>query len=287
MCLSKTVESVRGSLTGESSVPEALEMRRSVLATSALLLVGLLSTGATASERDTAPPATATDGGNALDRTPQGAYAVSAFGTPSANIGVGAASGVQTGTGTGRGSEFQGGMTIFGAPIDRLTLFGTGERRFDGTYAPSAGIIVRLFGSRVEGWALSIGGKYKADGFADVGGETELGFFGSYARNGWHADANAVVGAGFEEKESDGEARFRLGYEVAPAVRVGIDGQARYRLAGSRTLAGGRHWDAVGGPQVGATFGHVYGTITVGPSSVDVASGIGWTATASVGAVAW
>jgi hypothetical protein len=35
------------------------------------------------------------------------------------------------------------------------------------------------------------------------------------------------------------------------------------------------------------TRGHVYGTITVGPSSVDVASGIGWTATASVGAVAW
>jgi hypothetical protein len=262
-------------------------MRRKLLVLSLLATLSLPTSRAASAERDTEPSRPSSETGSALDRAPQGAYAVSAFGTPSANIGVGAASGVQTGTGTGRGSEFQGGMTIFGAPIDRLTLFGTGERRFDGTYAPSAGIIVRLFGSRVEGWALSIGGKYKADGFADVGGETELGFFGSYARNGWHADANAVVGAGFEEKESDGEARFRLGYEVAPSVRVGIDGQARYRLAGSRTLAGGRRWDAVGGPQVGVSFGPVYSTVTVGPSSVDVASGIGWTATASVGAVAW
>jgi hypothetical protein len=52
-------------------------MRRSVLAPSVLLIVGLVSTGATASERDTAPPATTTDGANALDRAPQGAFAVS------------------------------------------------------------------------------------------------------------------------------------------------------------------------------------------------------------------
>jgi hypothetical protein len=223
----------------------------------------------------------------ALDRTPQTGYAVSAFGSGSGSVGVSAGTGVSGGTGNASGREVQGSLTVFGAPVDRFTLLGTAERRGDGTYAPSAGVIFRVLGSRTLGWALGLGAKYRTEGFAKIDGEVELGAFASYARGRLRADANAVVGAGFEEGESDAELRLRVGLDVSPALRIGFDGQARYRVAGSRLLAGARHWDVLGGPQIGVSVGPTYASVTVGPSTVDVASGVGWTALASVGAVSW
>jgi hypothetical protein len=262
-------------------------MGRSLLKLSCALTCLLFAAQAGAAGLDSSPQAPARDDHVALDAIPQSTFAVSGFGTPSGIAGVSASSGLRTSAGVARDNEFIGGLSLFGSPIDRLTLFGTVENRLGGEYAPSIGLSYRLLGSRQDGWAIAAGLKYKTEGFAEIGGETELGVFGSYNRDGWFGDANAVVGAGIEERESDGEFRLRLGRQVVGPLRVGVDGQARYRLAGDKALAGARHWDAAGGVQVGVTGRYVYGQVTAGPSTMSVASGVGWVAIATVGAVTW
>ncbi len=187
-----------------------------------------------------------------------------------------------------------GGATVWGSPIDRLTLVGDGARDQFGNFAPSAAAMVRLLGDPAkDGFALSALGKFKIEGFGvgprdEIESELEAGLLLSYARQGWHLDANAIGGHGTgDDGDADAEGRLRLGRDLGELVRVGADGQARYRLAGAAPLLGGRTWDFAAGPQLIVGQSHFFGSLTAGPATMGVASGIGWTAIASVGGVSF
>jgi hypothetical protein len=197
----------------------------------------------------------------------------SAFGARAGKVG---AHGFGHGTGASSGSVGGGGLTLYGSPINRLTLLATAERFDDKHFAPSASLAYRILGSLEDGWALAAMGTYKAEGFAEMEGEVELGAMFSLLRDRWHFDFNAVAGGGLEESEEfDAEAKLRVGYDVTDWFRVGLDSRGRYRLRGDRTLIGGRKGDFIGGPQVIASWSQFYGALLAGPSTVDIASNVG------------
>src|SRR5207248_923956 len=115
--------------------------------------------------------------------------------------------------------------------------------------------------------------------------EIETGILLSYAKYGWYFDLNAVGGMGTgDDGEVDSEARLRFGHDIGRLVRVGIDGQARFRLAGTTRLPGGRTWDYAGGPQIMIGSKSFFGAITAGPATMGIIDrSIGWTAIVSVG----
>lgn len=215
------------------------------------------------------------------------AYAHTAFGASSVTMGG-------AGFGEARG-EFQrgtphlgGGVRVWGSPVDRLTLLADGERR-DTTdeFAPSASVQVRILGGRPQGWALAGLARYKAEGFAELGGEAEFGVLGSYGWYHAHLDVNVIVGTAFEESESDAEGLVRGGYDVLAFLRVGGEGRLRYRIAGDVTLPGGRSWDAIVGPQLLGHYEAFFGALTGGPSTVGIVSKVGWAVIATAGGVAF
>ncbi len=180
-------------------------------------------------------------------------------------------------------SQFGGGLRLWGAPIDRVTLLAQALRRDNGEPAPAFALQVRILENRA--WAFAALGRYKAEGFAEVEGELEAGLLGSYVAGGLYLDLNVVAGRGFEEEETDGELSFRSSYEALGPVRVGVEGRARTRLAGVRDLSGGRRWDALGGPQLTASFDHFYAGALTGPTTVGVAHGVGWSSMLTFGGV--
>ncbi len=214
-----------------------------------------------------------------------GTYGAQAYG-----LGAGARGGVGL-AGAKRG-VVGGGMTLWGSPVDRLTLVADAPRDATGNFAPSAAAIVRLLGRPGDGFALGALGKFKVEGFGvgpqnEMESEVEGGLLLSYARAHWHFDANAVTGFGTgDDGEIDVEGRARVGRDVG-IVRVGLDGQARYRAAGTTSLVGGRVGDFSAGPQVMVGDGHWYAAVTAGPSTTNVYSGIGWTGVATLGAAAF
>ena len=228
------------------------------------------------------PPATA------ATETPTVAFTHSAFGSSAGVVGA-AGYGESRGGFTGT-PMFGGGLRAWGAPIDRLTLFADAERRDEVgnlRFAPSVSASVRILGDRARGWALSLLGRYKADAFAELGGEAEFAVLGSYERRGFHLDGNVIVGAGFEEGESDGEALARVGYDVIPYLRIGAEGRGRYRLSGDVSLPGGRVWDGFLGAQVLGNYGAFIGALTFGPSNVGITQQTGWLAMATLGGAAF
>jgi hypothetical protein len=207
------------------------------------------------------------------DDAPVVALTHSAFGTRANKIGAQA---FGFGQSAAQGSEGGGGLMIHGSPLDRLTLLATGQRYLDGHFAPSASLAYRLVGSLDQSWALAAMGTYKAEGFAEIEGEVELGVLFSMLQNRWHFDANAVAGGGLEESEEfDAEAKLRAGYDVTDWLRVGADARGRYRLRGDKLLAGERKGDFIGGPQLIAGWSRFYGSALIGASTADVASGVG------------
>jgi hypothetical protein len=178
-------------------------------------------------------------------------------------------------------SQLGGGIRVWGAPIDRLTLLVEATRRDNGEMAPALTLQVRAWEN--EGFALAALGRLKSEGFAEIEGEVELGVLGSYDRAGSHVDVNVVAGRGFEEAETDGELNLRVGRDIGRMLRVGGDGRVRYRLAGDASLAGGRKWDAFAGPELTLSFDHLYGALLSGPSTVGVVDGVGWESMLSVG----
>jgi hypothetical protein len=215
------------------------------------------------------------------------AYTHTAFGASSGTIG-GAAFGEATGAFKGTEAHLGGGVRVWGSPIDRITLLADGERReTTNEFAPSASLQVRILGSRADGWALAALGRYKAEGFDELGGEAEFGALGSYARHHVHLDVNGVVGTAFEETESDAEGLVRVGYDVLPYLRVGGEGRIRYRIAGDYTLPGGRDWDGIVGPQVLGYYRVLFGAVTGGPSTVGLTAKVGWAAIATIGGLAF
>lgn len=258
----------------------------------AVLAVALSSFAASASA---APPNDTTTGPgaprDAKGEVPIVAYAYGAAGAPVNTVGAYA-----YGLGLAGGSQRPtagGGVTVWGSPVDRLTLVGDAMRDVYllDHFAPSAAAIVRLLGRADEGFSLGALGKYKVEGFGtDPAGELESeiegGLLLSYAHRRFHADFNAITGFGLtEEGEIDTEGRLRLGYDLTPLVRVGVDGQGRWRLAGAASLPGNRWWDFAGGPQIVVGTGHFFASLTSGPTTMGLTTPnvVGWTAVASVG----
>jgi len=215
------------------------------------------------------------------DDVPVVALTHSAFGSRPGKVG---AHGFGYATGASSGSVGGGGVTVYGSPLNRLTLLVTGERFSDERFAPNASLAYRVLGSIEDGWALAAMGTYKAEGFAEIEGEVELGAMFSLMRDRWHLDFNAVAGGGFEESEEfDAEAKLRVGYDIVDWLRLGLDGRGRYRLRGARELVGGRKGDFIGGPQAIVSWSQFYGALLGGLSTVDIASSVGATGWLTVG----
>lgn len=183
-----------------------------------------------------------------------------------------------------------GGGTVWGSPVDRLTLVADGQRDVFGQFAPSAAAIVRIAGTPGRGLSLGAIGKYKIDGFGvgpknEIESEIESGLLLSYARAGFHVDANAITGFGLgDDGEIDSEGRLRLGQDVGRFVRVGVDGQARLRLNGATKLPGGRTWDFAAGPQMLFGTQRFYAAVTGGPATMGVSDrSLGWTGIVTIG----
>ena len=180
-------------------------------------------------------------------------------------------------------TQLGGGMRLWGSPIESLTLLAEAQRRDNGEFAPSLALQVRFW--QDERWAVGALARFRSEGFAEIGGELELGLLGSYDAGAAHLDLNAVVGRGFEEAETDGELALRLGYDVLGWLRAGVESRLRYRLTGDTLLPGGRSWDAVGGPQLSASFDQFFTSLLTGPSNVGVVSGVGWASLLTFGGV--
>ncbi len=227
--------------------------------------------------------------GDVKNEVPIVAYTYQAYGVSAGTMGA-----QLTGlglAGSGQRAIAGGGLTVWGAPIDRLTLIGDGQRNVFGNFAPSAALVYRLLGTPGDGFSLAALGKFKVDGFAggpnkdEVESEIELGVLASYVRDGWHFDLNAIAGRGTgDDGETDAEARVRAGKDVGRWVRIGVDGQTRVRLAGPKYLPNRQIWDFAAGPQIMIGTRHFYGALTGGPATMGLLSpNVGWTVVASVG----
>jgi hypothetical protein len=255
----------------------------------AVTLVSSQAIAADPPAHDAEPPAEARD---AKGEVPITAFTYSAYGAPARTIG---AQGYGLGlAGPGQRATAGGGIMAWGSPIDRLTLVVDAPRNVYllDHFAPSAAAIVRILGKPGDGFSLGAIGKYKVEGFGtdkngDTESEIESGLLFSYVKSGFHADLNTLTGFGMtEEGEIDTEGRLRLGYDVTSLLRVGVDGQGRYRLAGSKRLLNGALWDFAGGPQVMIGTSHFFGALTGGPTTMGLtkSSVVGWTLVASLGA---
>jgi hypothetical protein len=227
---------------------------------------------------------------------PNLAYAYTAHGATARSLGA-----MAYGLGVGAADQkgiLGGGVTVWGSPIDRLTLVGDAQRNVFGNFSPSFAVVVRLLGKADEGWSLGALGKFKVEGFGRPGGlgtapanpdeiesELETGLLLSYGRDGVHLDLNAIAGFGLgDDGEIDTEGRLRLGYDVVPMLRVGVDSQARVRANGPQYLPNGRIWDFAAGPQLVVGSKGFFGSLTGGPATMGLISDrLGWNVIASVG----
>jgi hypothetical protein len=215
------------------------------------------------------------------------AYTSNAFGGDAATLGVSGFTETRASSSRTQGLA-NGGLRVFGTPIDRLTIMLDAQRREENNeFAPSLTAQVRLLGSTKEGWALSALGRYKTEGFAEFGGELEGGVLFSASNLGFHVDTNLIAGGDFDGGESDGEFLARGGYDLTRFLRVGAEGRGRYRLSGTAKLPGNRAWDAFGGAQLMAFADHYFGAVTAGPSTVGISDSIGWSIILNVGGVAF
>ncbi len=216
------------------------------------------------------------------------AYTYAARGAPARSVG---AQGYGLGlAATGQDVVLGGGAMIWWAPIERLTLTLDAPRNAWGRFSPSAAGAFRVLGGR-DPVALALLGKFKVEGFAEgpdhdeVESEVEVGALFGFARSGWHLDANAIAGFGTgEEGEKDVEARLRLARDLGRLVALGVDGQARLRVGGPRTLPNGRTWDAAAGTQVVVGTSGLFGSFTAGPATQGlVSTSVGMLAMLAVG----
>jgi hypothetical protein len=217
------------------------------------------------------------------------AYTYQAYGASKGTVGA-QAYGLGLGA-SGQKGILGGGVTVWGAPMERLTLIGDAQRNVLGNFAPSVAAVFRLLGTPGDGWSLGALGKFKVDGFTggptkdEMESEIELGLLTSYVREGWHLDLNAIAGRGTgDDGETDAEGRLRIGKDVSQFVRLGIDGQARVRMAGPKYLPNGQIWDFAAGPQIMIGSRAFFGALTGGPATMGLLSpNLGWTVVATVG----
>ena len=266
-----------------------MRRRRGLLACALALVTTAVAGSAHADPPNDAPPA-GTVARDVKSEIPIVAYTYQAYGASAGGYGA-----QLTGLGlaaTGQRAIGGGGATVWGAPIERLTIVADAQRNFFGNFSPSAAVVFRLLGTPGDGFSLGALGKFKVDGFAggpskdEIESEIELGVLASYVRAGWHFDANAIAGRGTgDDGETDAEARLRIGRDLGQWVRVGVDGQARVRLAGPKYLPNGQIWDFAAGPQIVIGSKRFYGALTGGPATMGLLSpNVGWTIVASIGA---
>ncbi len=151
-----------------------------------------------------------------------------------------------------------GGVRIGASPVERLSAHVLLGRNAANGWSPSATAHLRILGSLQQGFALGLMATYKAEGFSELGGEAEVGVTAGFRTTRFYLDMNAVGGRGLEEHEegeTDGELKLRTGYSLTPALRLGVEGQARRRFSGAQLAPNGRQWDAYGGPQLVAALG--------------------------------
>lgn len=231
----------------------------------------------TADESKGAPPAPKTQERDTRSEVPIVAYAYSATGAPAKSVG---AQGYGVGmAASGQDAVLGGGVSVWGAPIDRLTLIGDASRNVWGNFAPSAAAVVRILGDGKKGFSLGGLGKFKIDGFAsgpnhdEVESELEIGALASFVQSGWHLDLNTIAGRGLgDDGEMDAEGRFRVGYDLGRYVRLGLDSQGRVRMAGPKYLPNGRTWDFAAGTQVMVAMSRFFGAFTAGPTTMGLTS---------------
>jgi hypothetical protein len=253
-----------------------------VLVPALLLLSARASADPARDVPDVPPPAR-----DVRTEIPNLTYAYTAQGASTSSLG--AQSSANSLVARGQKPSLGGGGTVWGAPIERVTLIADAQRDVIGNFAPSAAMVVRIVGAPGEGFSLGVLGKFKVEGFGvgpnhEMESEIEGGVLASYARRGWHLDLNAIGGFGTgDDGEVDAETRVRAGRDVGSLLRLGVDGQARFRLAGDRALLGNRTWDFAGGPQVLVGSSHFFGAITGGPATMGVVDKLGWTAVATIG----
>lgn len=190
-----------------------------------------------------------------------------------------------------QGGTWGGGATVWGSPVDRLTLMADAPRDVYGRFTPSLAALGRLLGNAQQGWVLGAIGKWKAEGFGvgphgdEIESELEGGLLLSFRDLRWHFDSNAIAGGALGGSgEADAEARLRFGYDLARLVRLGMDGQARLRIGRPKYLPNGRIWDFAAGAQVLLGNADFFGAFTAGPSTMGVLTdAIGATAILSLG----
>jgi hypothetical protein len=230
-----------------------------------------------AADREMTAPVATEHSGPIENAVPVVALAATAFGETAHHYGaaaLGRATAALSGS-TRSDSRWGGGFRLWGSPFERLTFIGEGMRRDNGELAPSLAMLVRLFEDDTGSWALGALGRYKAEGFAEVEGEIELGLIGSYARGPAHLDLDLVAGRGFEEEETDAEILARAGYDVVSSLRVGVEGQYRHRFGGDARLPGGKDSDIFAGAELSLSFEPMYAAVLMGPTTVGVVDGVG------------
>jgi hypothetical protein len=235
------------------------------------------------------PKAVAASRPDANGSVPIVAYAYSARGAPKKTFGAyGYGLGLAA---SGQDSVLGGGVTAWGSPIDRLTLIADLPRDISGRFTPSLAATGRFLGDPLRGWTFGGLAKWKAEGFGvgphgdEIESEFEGGLLLSLNEAAVHFDANALAGFGTGPAgEADTEARLRFGYDLGKLVRLGVDSQARIRIAGPQYLPNGRTWDFAAGSQVMVGNAHIFGAFTAGPTTMGVTSeSIGGTAVLTFG----
>jgi hypothetical protein len=259
---------------------------RSMAIAMVLTIPTVLSIPETSSAREISTGVDGAGHGDPRSSVPLGTFTLAAFGARPGSFGLRA-------YGLGRSSPGHrpiagGGLSAWWSPIDRVTLLGDGTRDAAGQLTPSGAIVVRILGERAEGWSVGGVGKMKLQGFGaeaakEVEGELEMGLLGSYAARGWHLDVNAIGGAGLgDDGDADAEGRLRVAHDLGGSVRLGVDSQARFRVAGDKRLPGDRVWDFSAGPEAFFGFGQLFGSLFTGATTLGAAR-VGWSSIVTVG----
>jgi hypothetical protein len=268
-----------------------IEMSLSVLGVlAATRLASAASTSEAADENQvTSSVESSKEAKDIRNEVPNFAYAYTAYGTSPGAVGaqvysLGLVAARQEAT-------VGGGGMVWASPFKRLTFIVDAQRNVSKNFSPSGAVIARLYGSGSQGLSFSGLGKFKIDGFAagpkhdEVESEIEIGFLASVVDSGWLLDLNAIAGRGLgDDGETDAEGRLRLARSLGSMLRLGVDGQARARLSGPRTLPNGRTWDFAVGPQALLGLDNFYGSFTAGPTTSGLtSSNVGWAVMAAVG----
>ena len=114
-------------------------------------------------------------------------------------------------------------------------------------FSPSAAAIVRLYGNGGEGLTLGALGKFESTGRQRTGrrrgrerGRSRRPPVVRVGRLSISTSTRSTALGSATKGRVDSEGRLRIGYHLGTWARVGVDGQARVRVAGPLTLANGR-----------------------------------------------